>query len=161
MYFAFISLAHSPRTVQPHSDRVAVRLLALLFAITSSRLHTSPSPPTHHPPRQYQGQSLRYNALSLQDSLHYTDGIDISGHLLPWDLNERVPRMTATASRMVAVGDARGVNDWGDYTEGSGHGFTHGVGRCSLGWHLFFFISKIFITFKVGYVMYSYQAFLV
>ncbi len=54
-----------------------------------------------------------------------------------------------------------GVNDWGDYTEGSGHGFIHGVGQCSLGWHLFSFILKIFITFKVGYVMYSYQAFLV
>ncbi len=67
--------------------------------------------------------------------------------------------MTVTASRMVAVGDVRGETDWGDYTGGSGHGFTHGVGRCSLGWH-FFFILKIFITFKVGYVMYSYQAFL-
>ncbi len=58
MYFAFISLARSPRTVQLHSDRVAVRLLALLFAITSSCLHASPSPPTHRPPHQYQGQSL-------------------------------------------------------------------------------------------------------
>ncbi len=155
------SRARSPRPIQLHSDRVAVRLLALLFAITLSHLHASPSPPTLHPPHQYRGQSLCYNALSLQDSLHYTDGIDIGGHLLPWELNKRVPRMTVTASRTVAVGDARGGTDWGDYTGGSGHGFTHGVGWCSLGWHLFIFISKIFITFKVGYVMFPYQAFLV
>ncbi len=140
-------------------------LLALLFAITLSRLHASPSPHTHHPPHQYWGQSLHYNALLLQDSLHYTDRIDIGGHLLPWELNEQVSRMTVTASRTVVVSDARGGTDWGDYTGGSGHGFTHRVGRCSLGWFFYFlfllFILKIFITFKVGYVMYSYQAFLV
>ncbi len=149
-------IAHSPQTIQPHSDWVAVWLLTLLFAIILSHLHVSPSPPTQHPSPQYQGWLLFYNVLSLQDSFHYTDGINIGSHLLPWELNKWVPRMTVMASRTAVVGNVK----WVWMIQETIVGIR--VWLYTWSWLVFtriafiFFSFQIFITFKFDYVMYSY-----